>query len=692
LKIWKSLLLLHIIWLPAAAGVLCAAAAGAVRAAGDDKPAFARFEPAYVERSKGIDDGDLAARIDLAHWCREHGLIREMLNELMLVTDREPDNAQARGLLCQKAAGAGWEHDLPRLAALEAPAPGFEKAADERRDLLSTSRKQSFKMADKSFRFKIWSDLDRECVGGYARVLNAHYDRLKGFFQVAKTELGIDVLIFSKRSDYLSFYHRAAGKSGEHTNGFFGYGDGVSFLAFYDDRYKGEEVVNTAAHECTHLLALHCLRGAETALWFNEGLACYFAAGGDERSGPYAAGCLTTVRLDRMRGRSISLRDLMSAPRDEFGFDHYATAWSWICFLRSNPETSGKLGRILTRLRQRAGEADRAGEAEKAGEDDGEAEDGDGVAVDWESATNSLFEDLVGPPEKLQHEWDAFVQKDLVPLDGTQCLQCADDNFKKAARWHTVDPPLKPSEAIAILHEGEEWLRRASGSGDASLALRCRLENTLALLARARCLRYDEEEMVHAAAEAARSLDAFLCDPVCRSDSWGAGEMALRGLGVIWNSGDYENGEGVTCDFIAMIAEREEQLRVDAGVKNLPSLQKEMILKELGVVRFQKAVAGRLIAETRLAFSRALARDPAHRPAAHDWLYLALEFAPEQLDAVFPHVLFQAELDPDDVGLAALAAAYAAMGRGAYARTLLDRALHITPDKNLIRCWARYVE
>ncbi len=614
------------------------------------------LEHSYMEKSQKLDSTDTAARLELARWCRQKGFIREMLREVNLVLNYEPASAEARALVMQKAEGDGWVYALPPSLAAALPLPDSTQTAGSRRRLLKERRSADFKMAKKAFRFQYWTDVGRDRCSFFSQAMNRYYDRLKGFFSITKTEIGIDVVIFSKRSDYLGFYNRCTGASGEHSNGFFSYGN--SLLCFHDEPYDTENVLNTAKHECTHLLVKHCLKGSAPALWLNEGLACYFAADGPERSGPYAARCLFTVRNDIRNKKAIPLDELMRIPQDSFRFREYATAWSWIHYLHNNPDMKGKLGRFIRKLRQSASQID---EEENEGE--------------LERVTNSLFRETFGPAHKLQPLWTDYVMKELVPPEGRDRAEyiqkCLDHAVSRSKE-------IRFAEKIEALKEGEELARRDGEDGGETGGSRRLLDQAWCILSRARCMKYDQRETAFAVTEVYRILEEFLKETHDKVSSYDAGLAAYNALVAIWKSGDFEEKEDeVACDFASMLDEKEESRMATSAEKAL--------------ARLQKSLVENLSALARYSYATTLSLDPAHQPAATNWLYLALGFSPKEMEAAFPHVLFMTELDPNDYTLTALAAAYAGLGKQRHAKSLLDKAYSMAADRNDLYQFGNYV-
>lgn len=634
-----------------------------------------RLESAYLERRKQTSEGDTEAHVALARWCQEQGFIREMLHALDEALKEEPQHEEARRLLRQEREAEAWVHVFPQTS-VSIDTESKASPANAMRDrLINRARNSVFKMAKKARRFNIWTDLDRERVQDYSELLNSYYDDTRGFFVISKTERGIHVVIFSKRSDYLQFFNKRTGKSGEHINGFFTYNDTSSLLCFYDNPYDEEGVFNTARHECTHLMAKQCLQGGKMAHWLDEGLACYYAGNGQERFGSYPANCFLNVRHGLRTNKTIPLKHLMRLPYEEFRFQHYATAWSWVSFFRAKEETRDKLTQLFYRLRKLAR---------------------DKVSVEWENeeweeATNNEFLDLFGPPEKLQMAWETYIKKELLPQNGVQRYFYAGQAMAKADGRSSLDPPLNRDQKILLMQEAEGWLRDASNDDDAELKARVQLQCILAILARAKCMEYDDRETIYAVAEGERILEAFLADPANAFLLYDAGVMAYYLLGHLWKKGGYECEEGEACDFISMIKKKEASAKRQLDRESPNSKLRPRRAENLSFLCYQEKIIENLISKARFAFNQALASDPAHRNAALGWLYVALEFSPTDLDKVFPHLLFQVQLDPDDKNLAALSAAYSIMGKREYAGSLLDKAYHITPRKENLKWLASYV-
>ena len=256
-----------------------------------------------------------------------------------------------------------------------------------------------------------------------------------------------------------------------------------------------------------------------------------------------------------------------------------------------------------------------------------------------------------------------------------RCLDLARCCLRNAASRKSKE---RASDKRLLLDRGEKWLRRANDLARGDLEALCRLEQARALLARASCLNYDAREAAYTAGEVVRIIDDLLEDPANVHLASDAGLIAHSALLSIWQTGDFEEEDDmVACDFNVLLQQAES-----ASAKG----------SDPALIRLQKEIVIALASLARYAYALTLSHDPAHEPAVNSWLHLALDFAPAELDAVFPHVLFLVQEDPADTRLAALAAAYAGLGKYDHARTLLERACFISVDENAVKEFGLYVD
>ncbi|MBU0754710.1 MAG: hypothetical protein KJ645_06190, partial [Planctomycetes bacterium] len=574
----------------------CIITSGRGFAEGEEKPG--RLEPAYLERSEKIEDGDINARVELCRWCRDRGYLREMISETRLVLEKDADHPAVMDLLYRESDGKDWHYTLPGLETLKTPFDADKDPGALRKRLLEKSIDKKFELDKKSFRFNFSTDLEKDRMQDYILVLNRHYDQLKGFFKITKTEVGIDVVIFSKRSDYGQFHILTTGSGGEHTGGFFRYAGGNSLLCFYDDPYDDDQVFTVAKHECTHLLVLHCMLGGHPGLWLNEGLACYFAGEGLERSDAYTARCLFAVKRAVETGGAISLKALMETPQEKFGFNHYATAWSWVYYLQSGSETRSDFSRMMLELKKQAQTSENH---EKL-----------------EALSDQLFIERFGSPEELQPGWESFV-KSLENETPLQNYFSAKNAFRYAGRWLECDPPLTDTERDDLLKAGEDRLQQAAESGIAGLQDLCEVQKGMALLARAVTKEYTLKEKLYCAVATAKIVDRFLLDSKNHSLAHSMGKVVYEALAILKRSGEYESTGDRFFGF------QEAIVRAEKGVKDLlvtlnpTASKKKSVSEDLKLLEFQRLAVERLTALGQYAFQAALEHDPTNSLAAEDW-------------------------------------------------------------------------
>jgi len=128
--------------------------------------------------------------------------------------------------------------------------------------------------------------------------------------------------------------------------------------------FQGPDFDVDVRHECTHAL-LHAWL-VDVPLWLDEGLAEYFEAARDKRSGtnPHHA----VVRA-MVRGGQLPRLDELEAidTLEGLGRDEYRVAWAWVHFMLHGPreahdelaryladlEAGGEPGKLSDRLRRR---------------------------------------------------------------------------------------------------------------------------------------------------------------------------------------------------------------------------------------------------------------------------------------------------------------------------------------------------
>jgi len=597
----------------------------------------AELEPEFRAKLDALDEGDVPGLIEAAKWARELGYVREMLVAADQALGHDPNDPEIRRLLHHAPEGAGWTPAVRPPDLVEATPVAIDPEANAR--FLRESRDRIFEMRKRATWFEFWSDLDRERVEEYALLMNRYYDRTKRVFGSSRSQAGIPVRLYGKRREYLDYYRRRTGASGENIGGFYAWTEGGGYLCFYDDPYDRDEVDNTARHECTHLMVRQALDGGNLANWLDEGFACYLAAFGEERIGTYPARCYLRVREAVRTGNEMKLAELRNLPYDQYDFDTYALAWSWAAFLMSRPETAESIPKLFLELRLAADEP----EAAQWG------------AAAWTRLTNEKFDEVVGRPAELQPGWRRFVERELGPTTLQQKHACARVALEELR--FREDEEAASMSPIDRVREAEGWIREARSSDDPDIRAAAEIDRAWAVLMRALVSGYDQREIAYTALVVTEILDDLVSNPsnlALSGDAASVSLLVLRRLALGYAAKDDE-----PVDLVATIAERTEGARKGAARDQLD---------------LERQVAANLVRVTREACKRALAQNPAHRRAAAQWLLVGLLYAPDEIEAAFPFVKFQVEFDPDDRNLAALAAAYSALGLPDYAAAMLARA------------------
>lgn len=564
-------------------------------------------------------DGDPAAKLAHARWCREVGAFGGMAEALGTVTATEQLDAATAAQFgfvpvdgkLQPEESARFEGAAPAVAAR------FSGPSDRaRRDLLK-DRFRDIRLANKSTYFDLWTDLDSRSLEIYTATLNDFYRQLKNRFRAYLTT-NIDVILFASRSDYLIDYARGFGKSGEHILGY--YVPSRRRLVFYDDREGLEEVIVTAKHECTHLIVDLGYRGADIPPWLNEGLACFLAADGVEARGVYTAGLILEVQQALASGRRQELDELFEVNSEKLKYEHYAWSWSLLQFLHQTGRERA-FGEFLDVLRTRL----------------------EGVEPrDVSERVATTFTDVFGADtEGLGREWWDWLRDELRLERPDQFLDLARASLKRARSQDAG------RERDHRLDTAELALRSVT---DAALDPERRLLWWECVIARAE---QSDDPLAHrllmrALRDEFRSLPA----DARRAD------LALRAVTSFADAAGVSRPSRGVFDVRDALVKRAEK----AHGGHAAELQ-----------------AGTVVADelTGLAFDalgERLEEEPADRGAAQSWLRLAMDVAPTRLAEIVPTLRLMVELDPDDRNLASLGVAYHGLGRTAYGKTLVEEA------------------
>ncbi len=609
-------------------------------------PEEIQLEESFLKEYYDIPDWDFETQLQLAERCRDQGFIREMVLVVEGVLEESPDHENARQLHLDTKREGEWHRHAPSAAELSPPPSADESA---RAEMVRRARSQTLKKGAKVHRFQFWTDIDKDRIKAQGVVLNQYYERLRNFFGISRTAAGIDVVAFAKRSDYLRTF-LSYGKNFENARAFFVPGGESGLLCYYDNPYEDEEVFDTVKHECTHLLLSLSLSRRHIPHWLDEGLSNYFAGDAEDRSGSYVASCVVTSQLLLESGQAMTLAEMIETDYSEYTFNHYAIAWSWLDFLRTKPGMADKLKKIIFELRAQV----RSSKEE-----------------DLTEFTNQLFLSEFGPLQSLQVEWENHVRS-LRPQSPQQFLEWGKAAIGKARR-----PPKKvdPEHRARILRDAESWLKSplldAQEFAEMSQVLRAE-----AILVRAHTMEYDAFELAFACAEVARRLELAASRGQETETFFQIGNCARFALSALASCHDFERVNGSAFDFLNFLQQVEREPDVESWNEFLA---------------LQTQVAQRLMRLARAVFQKTLSLDPAHFPASRQWAQLAMDFAPSDLELVTPHLLFHAELDPDDQGLAALAVAYAASGMEDYALHLYERAEALAPTRRALLPWRPYL-
>lgn len=591
--------------------------------------AFTPVEKQLAElRASAADDATKLAQA--ARWCAGKGLFREMEELLGQALKREPANPTARALFgsTQGTDGAWHLDEYARYSALPAKAPALlaPPSASDRARLLA-QKDRELHMASSSTYFDLWSDLESEPLRRYTEQLNGYYRSLKNTFQ-AYAGGNIDVLVFATRSDYLRYYQRMLGKGGEHVLGF--YAPASRLLVFYHDPYDLDMVLNTARHECTHLLLDLGYDGAPLPMWLNEGMACFLAAD-TSAADSYVADLIMTV-VDQIRANDVlPLAKLLDLDQEHFGFAHYAQSWSWMQFL-NQPQHSAAFQRYLDKLRKALPQAPDAP---------------DKVAAYRQSClakANGLFLREIAPDlAGIEAEWRRYFT-DQFALTNPRRL--ADFGWSCCGMAQSARKQDERSERLELA-QASFALAPAS---DARLSSECTQGDLACLL-----LRASEREQTTGAQRLflRTALERIATLPDDDENVWLRGRLAGRTLVTF------------------------RKMAVKGAPHNQPFDMRKAVLdattgSDDETHRAILVLFDELLATTFKSLARTLTKNPLHAIAAQDWLLFALKLAPERTEAVFPNLRLLVEKDPDDRNLAALGLAYLGLGDPAFGRMLFE--------------------
>lgn len=537
---------------------------------------------------------------------------------------------------------------IPNLAprSLELLGAAAEALEPKRRKkILGASIDQALKSRKKEMWFEFVSDINDDRLATFRSELVAFYRDVRTAFGNPQSKHHVPVRIYESRSDYLDFYERTARESGESVLGFYrrgSRGDG-GLLCFFDDPYDTDQVLDTARHESTHLLIAQTLQGASLPGWLEEGLAVYMAGLQEERVGPYTAEAAVLVRSAIESGIAMPFDELSSV--EDPAPIHYLYAWTWVSFLMSTQEGKDRMRAYFAELKRR----DEQGASQNL-----EPED---VRARARALFAEMFKDFVKPDR-----WRKYVLEVLVPTTVAQKL----DYAESALDLHLYTSGIEPSPEVLSkrLEDAERWLEEASSESTGPTVAR-RIQLASLLLVVLQSSDSDGNTFMNLLVSVLIGLHEVV-------EKENATNLLADAADLAHIVGDFvRSGHDVV----------EEQL---AALPKNANGSKEHLEAYREYMQDLRVISEALDHIVRIACIRALASDPIHRPAAHSWLFLSMRLESRaDAEALFPYLLLQAERDPSDFALAALAAVYRILGHAECARDTLERAKLLPGTRDL---------
>ncbi len=585
------------------------------------------IEARYLEkRSAAKSDAD---RLDGLRFCLDAGLYpqaEEMIASLGATGALPVDVAARVGLALD--AGKLVASDAARFTEVAPPIPDATltpPTGAARADLLATKNRE-FKLRAKSTHFDLWSDLADADLVPWTKLLNDYYAGFRNRFS-AYVPTNIDVFLFASHSDYLVYYALSTGVTGESVLGFYDFDRRL--LTFFNDPFARAEIAITARHECTHLLIDLSYKGVVLPSWFHEGMACFLAADGTAARGEYTASLILNLMRPKSKANLVTLGQLLDVDTKDVKFEHYPPSWSLVHYLSAS-KRAAEFQKFQSALR------DWAGDLEKRP-----------TPAEARKKARELFEKTIECTiERLDDERRSWFAEQFRFERPEQFLDFA------AAGTRQAEFAEAPDEARFCLDAAHQSLDAIAS--DASSA---------------------NERTILSVAEHVRRAELAKCDPDGARLLLLDVRDRLKALAPI---ADESRRARLVRRVLAMVATatsapaittpRDLRAHLAAKVKSTSDVRRQATLRSL--VALTDDVLGIAFG----ALARALNADPRNRPAAREWLFLALEDAPAILEEVFPLLVLMDELDPDDESLAALALAYRGLGKTGYGEMLLDEA------------------
>lgn len=588
---------------------------------------------------------DPALRLEAARFCGRAGQFSEMLK----AAAGADAAARAELLGMTTVDGKPAFEELARFS--EAPPQRAHLPALDARTraaLLKDRFHDMQKAADTTY-FNFYSDLTGDDLQVYMTALNGWFRELKNRFR-AYTTTNIDVNLFAQRSNYMFFHAVVMGTSGEHVNGF--YLPGLRLLTFFDDPLDRVAILNTARHECTHLLIDLSYKGAPMPRWLHEGLACFLAADATAAEGRYTMQLVIELQRQLAARKSMPMSELLDLAHAKFEYPHYAWAWSVFQFLNAGkhqPEAQ----KFLLALR----------DALPAPEKEGEPITPDQMR----QVTHDVFAKTFGGDlELLELEWREYFRDQFALERPAQSL-----DYAAAAIERVPGVPVKDkAERERLLEIARPALERASA--EPALAGEAALLEARRLLFCAQVAEAGLDE-VRLALRAARDLIKTAPAPADDSLRASVVRTALYLVGSI-KGVDRELGSGAFDMHAALVAAAK---RAEGD--------RQALLKAI-CVDCDELVAIAVDSQAKL-----LAQHPAHANAAVQLLLLAMEADPTLLPEIFPTLQLLAEISPDDRNQALLGIAYFGMGKQRFGKLLVEEGTWLSAQPSLMAELRSYV-
>ncbi len=569
--------------------------------------------------------------LEIASWCEQQGKFADMAGVLRQVLKTDSANDTAHRLRGDKQIDGRWSaEEAARFEEQAVVAPfSMPGLSDAQKAALLRLKDRDLRVAGSTGVFDLQTDLADDGVAIYHKLFNGYYRRLKHRFSVWAGGK-VDVLVFANRSDFLHYYRRTIGTGGEHVSGFYS----QRLLALHDDVENRDDVLNTARHECTHLVMDLCYEGPDLPLWLNEGMACYFAGECEAALGNYTAGLLDHVRT-AIRGRTEGAwQRVMLKDRGEFKFEDYALSWSFIYFLNTDAHEKkfqqflGDLRKVLT---------------------------ADTAAEECCAKANELFLTMFGPDlSALEKDWARFFSDTFSLTSAQQAVDFA--TFLLLTKGHdkAVDHEISIDQALLV--------QAAIGSpSEAGIARQVAENRIWALVQRISLMTLDAEALRLGLRSVLQSLRGL---PVQDNGMFHA-RLSIAALQQIRDFLKAPKRVAGSFDCRARLLETVKSAPDDSAqtLRSLVVLHDDLL-----------QMAGAMLQQS-------LAAEPLRKQALHDWLRLSTDISPSGIEPVFPRLKLLVEIEPDDRNLAAYAVCYKTLGDGKWANMLWEeaksRSLHV---------------